>query len=124
MKIFIRFMILLITPITGCAANDVPPSTTAQPAKNMQLSTNVQYTDKRQLVNLHGLEAKEKLIRLQVMSNGCTKAKSFKLNWQKDNLSIQRLKQDYCRRTPHKIWLEFEIPTEIKAFSVANKFVH
>ena len=123
MKIFIRFVILLIIPITGCAANDVLPSATVQSSKNVQPSAKAQHTAKVQLVNLHGLEVKDNKLRLQVISNGCTKAKSFKLIWQGDNLTVQRLKPDYCRRMPHKIWLEFEIPTLIKEFRIANKFV-
>jgi hypothetical protein len=124
MKIFIRFVILLVIPVTGCAANDVLPSATVQSSKSVQPVVNTQHSGKVKIINLYGIESKDKKVRLQVMSNGCTKTKSFKLIWQGDNLTVQRLKPDYCRRMPHKIWLEFEIPTLIKEFSVANKFAY
>lgn len=124
MNIFTRFAILLIIPVTGCSASDVLPSTTVQSSESVKPSATALHTSKVQLVNLHGLEAKDNKLRLQVMSNGCTKGKSFKLIWQGDNLTVLRLKPDYCRRVPHTIWLEFEIPTQIKEFSVANKFLH
>lgn len=123
MKNFIHFVILLVIPITGCVASDVPPSVTAQPSETIQPAISGQHTSKIQLVNLNGFKTKGKEISLQVMSNGCTKAKSFKLIWQDDNLTVQRLKPDFCRRVPHKIWLKFEIPQQIKEFSVTNQFI-
>lgn len=123
MNFFLRFVIFMVMPITGCAANHILPSTTVQPTGNVQSSVKTQHSIKEPLAHLHGLEVKGNKLRLQVMSNGCTKVKSFELIWQGNNLTIQRLKPDYCRRMPHKIWLEFKMPTQIKAFNIANEFV-
>lgn len=122
MRVFIGFVILLAVPIVGCATSYDKPSVTAQSAKTGLTAANAQQTSKVQLAKLHGLEAKGKTLKLQVMSNGCTNTKSFKLMWQDEHLTVQRLKADYCRRMPHKIWLKFEIPTHVKEFSMANKF--
>ena len=110
MNFFPLFAILLIIPVIGCAASDVSPSVKGQ-LKPQEV-----------FLNIHGIVIKDKKIRLQVMSNGCTKAESFKLIWKEDNLTVERLKPDYCRRVPHKVWLEFKIPAQVKKFSVANKF--
>jgi len=122
MNRFTPFFISLILPVTGCATSYIQPSATIQSSENVQLATNVQHTAKVKLVNIHALEVKDKTLRLQVMSNGCTKAESFKLIWQGDNLTVQRVKPDHCRRMPHKIWLKFEIPTQISNFNMVNKF--
>ncbi len=124
MNIFTPFSILLMISATGCVASDALLSSTVHSSKSVQSSADASHTSKVSLLNIHGLETKDKKLRLQVMSNGCTKAESFSLIWQGDNLTVQRLKPDHCRRMPHKIWLTFEIPTIIKSFSVANKFVY
>jgi len=124
MNIFTPFSILLIISATGCVASDALLSTTVQASESIKPSTDTTKTSKLPRLDLHGIETKGKQLSLQVMSNGCTKAESFQLIWQENNLTVQRLKPDHCRRMPHKIWLTFELPTKIKAFRVANKFVY
>ena len=110
MNVSTRFLILLIILATGCAASEGQPS------------AKTPHSSKSSLLKINGLETKDKTLRLQVMSNGCTKAESFKLIWQGSNLTVKRIKLDYCRGMPRKIWLEFKMPAQTKAFTLVNKF--
>ena len=71
---------------------------------------------------IHGVEVSKEKLRIQVISNGCTTKESFALHWQGDNLIIERIKPDHCRRMPHKKWLEFSLPKNVTSFNIANKF--
>jgi len=97
-------------PLVGCAAS------------NTQLQGNTQSTNKVSLEKIYGLEIQGKTLKLKVMSNGCTKAKSFNLIWQNESLTVHRLKPDYCRRMSHEIWLQFNIPQTTSEFTVSNRF--
>ena len=60
-------------------------------------------------------------LTIRVMSNGCTNAKSFKLNWLEDELSIYRNAPDKCRRMPHLVWITLSIDNSKYPFSIKNK---
>jgi len=101
---------MLVIPLIGCAAS------------NTQLQGNKLPTSKISLEKIYGLDIQGKTLKLKVMSNGCTKVKSFNLIWQSDSLTVHRLKPDYCRRMPHEIWLQFNIPKKISEFTIKNRF--
>lgn len=71
---------------------------------------------------IHGVEAGFHTIKVQVTSNGCTSKESFKLHWQQNKLTLERIKPDNCRRMPHKKWLEFNLPEAVKSVYIANEF--
>lgn len=59
-------------------------------------------------------------LAIRVYSNGCTKADSFHLSWQKNELSIYRKAPDKCRRMPHLIWVTLKIDNHRYPFSIKN----
>ena len=70
---------------------------------------------------IHGFKALEGRIAVQVTSTGCTNIKSFKLHFVDEQLLIERVNADHCRRMPHKIWLEFDMPNMPERFQLKNK---
>ena len=71
---------------------------------------------------IHGIKYQGQKLQVQVTSTGCTSKGSFRLDWQHQQLTIVRTKADNCRRMPHKIWLEFELPKEKSGFVLTNPF--
>lgn len=61
----------------------------------------------KQLEPLYGIVLTKGNIRIQVNSNGCTRANSFKLSLENDELSIYRIKPDTCRRGHFRVWVDF-----------------
>ena len=70
---------------------------------------------------IHGVELSEQKIKIQVTSTGCTTKESFELQFNEGALMVLRIKRDKCRRAPHKIWLDFDMPTATTKFTLANK---
>ena len=75
-----------------------------------------------ELAVIHGVEVSPNTIKVQVTSNGCTSKESFKLHWQQNKLTLERIKPDNCRRMPHKKWLEFNLPEAVKSVYIVNEF--
>ncbi|GLX80295.1 hypothetical protein tinsulaeT_36350 [Thalassotalea insulae] len=69
---------------------------------------------------IHGIKYQQQKLHILVTSTGCTTEKSFRLYWQAQNLTIVRVKADHCRRMPHKLWLEFDVPKEKANFTLTN----
>ena len=73
--------------------------------------------------SIYGLEIKKSQLHVKMISNGCTTVDSFKLVWSEENqLTISRVKPDHCRRMPVKKWFIFDVPANIKTFTVNNPF--
>ncbi len=79
-------------------------------------------SQKTALVKVYGLTISDNSINLQLMSNGCTTTDFFKLQWQNNQLQVNQIKVDHCRRMPHKIWLKFTIPQQKNGFMLVNNF--
>ena len=61
----------------------------------------------KQLEPLYGIVLNKGNIRVQVTSNGCTDADSFSVSVKEGQLAIYRVKPDYCRRRPFRVWIDF-----------------
>ena len=59
-------------------------------------------------------------LAIRVLSNGCTTAKSFTLDWQNSEMTIYRNAPDNCRRMPHLIWINLSVDTNQYPFSIKN----
>lgn len=63
---------------------------------------------------------------LTVMSNGCTRKEDFKLSMQNEELLVERLRRDDCKRMPDTLLLRFSFKEagiqEFKSFRVRNRF--
>lgn len=65
-------------------------------------------------------------ILLTVVSNGCTRKEDFKLSMQNEELVVERLRRDDCKRMPDTLQLRFGFKEagleENKNFRVRNLF--
>lgn len=65
-------------------------------------------------------------ILLTVVSNGCTRKEDFKLSMQNEELVVERLRRDDCKRMPDTLQLRFGFKEagleEHKNFRVRNLF--
>ena len=59
---------------------------------------------------LYGVTYSKNKLLVQVMSNGCTQAKDFRISSENGKLSIYRIKPDRCRRMPFLVELVFDFP--------------
>ncbi len=71
-------------------------------------------------LDLHGIQVAEGKLRILVTSTGCTSKTSFKMHWQKNSLNILRIASDNCRRMPHRIWVELDLPENKRQFTLTN----
>lgn len=78
---------------------------------------------KSTMLGIYGLKIDDNKIKLRVTSTGCTKSNFFKLNWQKNTLLVEQTTLDSCRRMPHLIWVEFDLPKDKKEFVLANSIL-
>lgn len=69
---------------------------------------------------IHGIKLTNHAIDIQVSSTGCTTADSYQLHWNKDEVTIKKIKQDNCRRAPHRIWVTFDLPQTLSTIKVTN----
>jgi hypothetical protein len=67
-----------------------------------------------------------KTLLLTVKSNGCTRKEDFKLSVQNEELVVERLRRDDCKRMPDTLQLRFSFKEaglqENKSFRVRNRF--
>ncbi|WDE12978.1 hypothetical protein [Thalassomonas haliotis] len=70
---------------------------------------------------IYGMNYQANTLSIQLMSNGCTTTKYFKQVWYNSQLKLERIKEDFCRRRPHKKWLDFELPQAFSSVTVINK---
>ena len=73
---------------------------------------------------LYGMTLENGLMSVQVLSNGCTTANSFRLKSQDSkHLALMRNTPDRCRRATHKVWVDILLPEETKnVFFLSNPF--
>ena len=75
---------------------------------------------------LQGFERDSHQLRILVKSNGCTQVKDFRVHVHDKQLSIYRIKPDWCRGKTHMVWLN--LPSFVAAdakganFMVRNTF--
>ncbi|WP_281556269.1 hypothetical protein [Thalassomonas sp. RHCl1] len=70
---------------------------------------------------IYGINYQGNTLSIQLMSNGCTTEKYFKQVWYNNQLKLERIKEDFCRRRPHKKWLDFDLPQAFSSVTVINK---
>ena len=69
---------------------------------------------------IHGVKSAENSITILVTSTGCTNQNSFQLIWHEDEVTLNKVKQDNCRRMPHRIWLTFDLANINAPFKIMN----
>ena len=75
---------------------------------------------------LFGIEITSELVRIKVVSNGCTDGSDFEISISKSSppqISFDRIREDVCRLEPALIWVDFPIEKiGTTEFIVANQF--
>jgi hypothetical protein len=111
------FLFLLI------ASCNNPPETTIP--GTVLLDTTLTTPPAEELVGLE-VDGAGKTILLTVVSNGCTRKEDFKLSMQNEELLVERLRRDDCKRMPDTLQLRFGFKEagiqENKNFRVRNRF--
>jgi len=124
MKNNLLTLLLLSSALLSCTvvSNDQQPTATGKTALP-QAGTNVETKEKplTKQETIYGLNYQGNTLSIQIMSNGCTTNKYFKQTWQNHQLTLERIKEDFCRRRPHKKWLDFELPQAFSSVTVINK---
>jgi hypothetical protein len=71
---------------------------------------------------IHSISFRNDKMFLEVTSNGCTQADSFRLDVAHginyDTLTVVRIRKDECKMMPHIIELEFPIPLDSTKFKI------
>lgn len=113
--VLIPFLLILASCNNGPSTTSsliVPPATSQAPPAE----------------ELAGLvvDAASQTLLLTVKSNGCTRKEDFKLSMQNEELVVERLRRDDCKRMPDTLQLRFsfkEAGLEAnKSFRVRNRF--
>ena len=74
----------------------------------------------RELEPLYGIVLNKGNVRVQVNSNGCTDKHSFKIEVEKDQLAVYRIKPDFCRRRSFRVWIDFPKHVRTEGLTLVN----
>ena len=118
MRKTLLFLLLLSGMTFGCNAFKPDTGSNAGYNQTQQQKKELKPPGKQQII--HGINYQNNILRIEVMSNGCTSPLSFKQLWHNNQLKLQRIKADHCRRLPHKKWLKFKLPKPFSQLSVVN----
>ncbi|WDE04260.1 hypothetical protein SG34_023415 [Thalassomonas viridans] len=121
MKKNILTLFLLSGALLSCSVTGNEPKVNQQTAAQPTGANTVQEKPLTKQETIYGIKYQGNTLSIQVMSNGCTTTKNFKQAWQNNQLTLERIKDDFCRRRPHKKWLDFELPQAFSSLKLINK---